>query len=414
MLGCPVATASAVDPPNDDDNETAITEDPDEIGNQIEGVIEAREEGNSHGPLLSPFFNEWGQFWLNVDEASGFNIGFAYTTVYLAATNGTYAAGRSGGSGDLDIFGRWFVFNRDNNQGLIGEGTLAFNTEYRHRIGDVTPGDLGNSIGSLWPLTFGFNEQDISIIELWWQQHFADDQFIFRIGKIDVSNLYDAYGFNSANYFYQNNAFSSNPAIPFPSNGPAIALEWNPTDELFLIAGVADGEGVKTETFSSSFLDVDSWFVPATFGWNPELAGLGRGLYQITAWHSEERNDSNSPSANGFSVVAQQELSNGWVPFVRYARSSAAATPTRQLITAGAVLERPFNRRDDRLAFAVGWGQPHDRENLRDQWVAEVFYRYAYATEIQISPHIQLIVDPSANPDTDVIGIFGLRTRINF
>ncbi|MEM7147927.1 MAG: carbohydrate porin [Verrucomicrobiota bacterium] len=402
-------------PPFDDlTNNDVLTEDSDEIGTQIELLEEARRKENQYGPLLNPYFNEWDKFWVNVDDATGFVMGFAYTTVYMAATNGTYNAGRSGGSGDLDIFGLWHVFNRDNNDGLIGEGTLAFNTEYRHRIGDITPADLANSIGSLWPTTFGFNEQDISIIELWWQQHLLFDELVLRVGKIDMSNLFDAYGFNSANYFYQNNAFSSNPTIPFPSNGPALALEWKPSEDFFLIAGIADGEGVKTETFSSSLFNVDSWFIPATVAWMPEVAGLGRGLYQFTAWHSEERDNSDRPSANGFSIIAQQELPNAWVPFVRYSRSTRSATDTRQLITAGAVLERPFNRENDRLGLAAGWGQPHDQDVSRDQWVAEIFYRLALTPEMQISPHIQLIVDPSDNPDTDTIGIFGIRTRINF
>ena len=63
----------------------------------------------------------------------------------------------------------------------------------------------------------------------------------------------------------------------------------------------------------------------AAVGWSGDVGKLGKGLYQITGWTSDKREMSESPSASGFSAVAQQELGNGWVPYARYAWSSDAA-----------------------------------------------------------------------------------------
>jgi porin len=413
LLTALVLPATAQIPTAEGNNDgAALSESADEIGAQISELDETRQT-RLYGPF-SPVFNAWDSWWTTVNDSVGLSMGFAYTALGQAATNGTYTGPRDGTSGDFDIFGRWYAFNRNNNKGILGEGILGFNAEYRHQIGSqTTPAEIGDNIGSLWGTTTGFNEQDFNIIELWWQQRLFDDHLALRIGKIDLANLIDVYRFNSANHFYQNAAFSDNPAIPFPENGLAIVVEWSPSDNLFARFAIADAEGRKTETLRSGINNIDAWFTATTIGWNPQVGDLGRGLYQVTLWHSEERKRSERPSGNGFSIVAQQELPNNWVPYIRYARSTSDVVDTRQILTAGAVLEKPFDRKYDRFGLAAGWDQPHD-PSLRNQWVSEAFYRWAITPEVRLTPFAQILVNPSRNPDDKTIAVFGLRTRITF
>ena len=394
------------------ERESAFTESSEELSNltsELEAsrtlVPEARFD--PFGSIMEPWNNGWN--W--VDDRLGLHMGFAYTALYQAATNGNYKNGRDGGVGDLDIFGTWHVLYPKRKTGILTAGTLGFNLEYRHLLSGLPPSELADSIGSLWGTTSGFDLQDISLIQLWWQQKLFDNKLGFRFGKIDLASVFDVYRFNSSNHFFQNAAFSDNPTIPFPENGFGVVGRWDPTEDLFVYYGFGDAEGRKTSTLNTG--QVEAWFSAATIGWNGEIGGLGKGLYQVTGWHADRRSNSEKPTASGFSIVAQQELGNGIVPFARYSWSSAAAVDVKDLITAGAVIEGVGRFEKDRLGAAVAWGSPHD-DSHRDQWSAEVFLRHEVTPEFRVTPHVQLIIDPSKNRNDDIIGIVGIRGRVTF
>ena len=44
----------------------------------------------------------------------------------------------------------------------------------------------------------------------------------------------------------------------------------------------------------------------------------------------------------------------------------------------------------------------------------EAFYRIHITPQMHVSPDIQLIIDPSENPDRHVIAVLGLRVRFLF
>jgi porin len=389
--------------------EGAISESADEISNKVDEIQNTRDSPFRKGPI-SPLLNSWTDLWNWTDEHLNLTVGTAYTTLYQGASNGTYSGPRNAASGDFDVFGRWYYLNRDRKQGFFTQGSLGFSVEYRNRWTDIPPSDLGDSIGSLWQTTRGFSDSGLRLKEFWIQQKLFDNAVTVRLGRINAKNIFDVYRFNNANHFYLNQAFSDNPAMAFPSNGLGGTISWEITDNWYATYGIADASGNSDDPNDT----VDSLFNGLTFGWKDEVGDLGAGRYQATLWHVNERDDiQGAPSASGFSLVAQQELGNGWVPYARYARSNKAAVKTRQLATVGAVLETPFNRKNDRLGLAAGWGQPHNTD-FRNQWVGEIFYRWAIFSELRLTPSAQILVNPSRNKKDDVIGIFSLRARLTF
>jgi porin len=127
----------------------------------------------------------------------------------------------------------------------------------------------------------------------------------------------------------------------------------------------------------------------------------------------DNRNEPDQPSGKGFSLRFEQEIGEGVLPFITYSRASGGATDVRQLVTAGLGLSGIFGNRDDITGVAVAWGQPEDR-SLRNQYVAELFYRVQLTEHIQVTPDLQLIAEPSRNRDNDTIGVLGLRMRLLF
>ncbi|MEM8954064.1 MAG: carbohydrate porin [Verrucomicrobiota bacterium] len=404
-----IATSPASAQDSEIEAEGAITESSDEISSKVKELTETRKSPFGKGPM-GPLLQGWKDLWNWTNEHLNFTLGTAFTTLAQGATNGTYSGDRYGGSGDIDLFGRWYYLNRDENEGRFTEGTLGFAIEYRNRWTELPPSEIGDSLGSLWRTTRGFTDAGLRLRELWIQQSLFDSALTVRLGRINTKHLFDVYRFNSANHFYLNQAFSDNPAMAFPNNGLGGALSWDIDDNWYLIVGAADASGSTPDNDND---EIDALFTGLTSGWRGDLGALGHGRYQATLWHINEGDETLSPSASGFSLVAQQELGNGWVPFVRYARSNKPAVDTRQLATAGAVLENPFNREKDRLGLAVGWGQPHQRR-FREQWVGEIFYRWAVFPELRITPSAQVILDPSKNFADDAIGVLSLRARFSF
>ncbi|MCP4259968.1 MAG: carbohydrate porin, partial [Planctomycetes bacterium] len=70
-----------------------------------------------------------------------------------------------------------------------------------------------------------------------------------------------------------------------------------------------------------------------------------------------------------------------------------------------------FAHRSDLIGLAANWGEPADG-SLGDQYTGELFYRFQFAHILAITPSVQLLVDPSLNPNEDQIWIFGLRARL--
>jgi len=389
---------------------TAITESSDEIDTTLGDVSNDRKTVFRNGILEEPL-EAWGDFWHIFDEKTGISMAFAYTTLYQVATNGHYTGPRSGGSGDFDMVGRWSLINTDSHDGWINEGTLGFATEYRHKIGAATPADLGDSLGSLWGTTAGFNEEDFTLKEIWWHQNLFDDRLAFRLGRLKLDNIFDAYRFTGANHFYTNKAFSRNPTIPFPNTNLGLVFSWRLRQDLFVIIGGGRSDGRESETTNVQE-QAEEWFTATTFGWKPKHK-FGTGLYQVTLWHADNRSNSNLPSATGYSILLQQELSNGWTPFLRYAHSDNRVTDTKKIFTGGVVQEGTKKRPNDRIGLAVAWGQPHSSRHT-EQWTAELFYRYSVIPTFRITPSAQIIFNPSKNSRDQAIGVFGIRGRITF
>lgn len=386
---------------------------PDDISREVKRLDQPK-ESMVERTLLDPVLDRWRSLSETLESKTGLSVGIAYTTLYQRLTD--RKAGndpREGAVGDLDIFGQWSLPGSETERNWF----VGYQAEMRHRIFTSSrPSELGAAAGSLWGTTDGFNTQDMSLIQLWWQQALFDETLTYRAGKVDQADLFDIGTFNSANLFFSNIAFSTNPTIPFPGNGMGAAMSVAPSDDWYLTVGMGDANGRKTHFGFSSFYDEQDYFTAAEFGLTPRLKGLGQGYYQFTTWHTDGRKTGARPkqsSGKGFSLRFEQFIGEDLLPFVTYSRASGGATSVRQLLTTGIGLRDILGYKDDIIAVAVGWGQPEDR-SLRNQTVAELFYRMQISDYLQVTPDIQIIREPSRNRDNDTIGVFGLRVRLVF
>ena len=67
----------------------------------------------------------------------------------------------------------------------------------------------------------------------------------------------------------------------------------------------------------------------------------------------------------------------------------------------------------DVFGAGISWGRPA-AAGLRDQYTAEIFYRFYVTENLFLAPDLQFILDPALNPAEDVIVALGIKARITF
>ena len=380
---------------------------PDDVDNQL---AESNRRFDALFPVgpLDPLHRQWEDATRQIEQSLGLELGLNYTVLYQNAD--ASLPGRPSGAavGDLDFFGRWNLVNRNGPW----PGAVVFFTENRHRFTDIPPSALGRAIGSLWGTTNAFSEQDYALTQLYWEQGSQEDRVVSRLGKIDPQAIYDQSRFISTNEAFINQAFSTTLAMPLPTTGLGAALAVSPFTNTYVVGGVHDANGDRT-----SFGDIDrgELFAAAEFGVAPGHGKPGAGLYHVTFWHSDAREVAGTPSGRGFALTLQQEFGPGgnFVPFFRYSYGDGGATPVRQAIATRDGIEQPFGQNNDLIGLGFSWGQPADT-SLRDQYVLEAFYRFQVTPHTNLTPDLQVILDPSENLAEETIVVGGVRLRTLF
>ena len=342
-----------------------------------------------------------------LEKAANLRIGFAWTGLYQHATKSTSA--EDAASGDFDFFGRWRPLHTRETMGFV-----IFETEMRHKLGtDITPSQLGTAIGSLWGTTSGFNTEDFYLKQLYWQQFLLKNTLTYRVGKLDLSNVFNVNRLDSANLFFLNEAFTDNPTMPYPPNGFGADLTWRPARMVYLAFGAANTDDGTLNDIEGKLLQSTDWFMAAEVGITPWLDGLGAGHYRFTGWYTSTPSGADVQDSSGFAISCDQQLGQHWMAFLRYDYGDGNLTQTKQVLAGGFGIRRPIGENDDFAGIGFAWGEATD-PTLRNQWVAESFYRFQLTPAMQLTADAQLIVNPSNLPAEETIGVFGVRLRITF
>ena len=140
---------------------------PDDVGYQLQESEERIDALFRVGPL-TPLHDCWDSFNRCAKESISLDLGLNYTAVYQRADT-TVRGPRDSADGDLDFFGRWLISGCEN----CWPGAIVFNSESRHRFTAIAPNDLDT--GAVGGTIVGFDTQDFSLVQLYWEQGSFDD-----------------------------------------------------------------------------------------------------------------------------------------------------------------------------------------------------------------------------------------------
>ncbi len=182
------------------------------------------------------------------------------------------------------------------------------------------------------------------------------------------------------------------------------------TETVYVQGGFSDANGQPTVAGFDTFLDDAEFFSYAELGVTTSQDRLYLDNIHVTLWHSDAREQAGVPEGRGIAFTAQKFIDDKWLPFVRVGYADGAASLMQTTFSTGLGVQCA-NR--DVMGIGLSWGQPADA-SLREQFTSEFFYRFQLTQFLALTPDVQLIVDPSNNPETDVLALFGLRLRAAF
>jgi len=373
-----------------------------EPSQDVEQVIGEAEQ-TPEQPLSTvdrPLYQSLQQSKKDLSTKYGISWAVEDTLIYQAASGGVDP--NDAMVNTLGVFATWKIFRADNGKDF---GGIGFQAETRGDLTDDHFTDMRDDLGTLWSPNDSTSDDYSKINQLWWGQRFSDGRLGVMIGKIDPGSQINGNRFaGSGNTQFFGQPFATNPARSFPDNGLGLALRAEPIKWLDLQYTMSDSDAVSTY---SPFKTVNGhWLYAGEINLKPKFEGLGQGNYRLMVY----QRDTDGADEFGWSVSADQNLSEKYGVFLRYGGNDGGLNSIQQIVSSGVSLLSPFGRSGDQTGVGISWTHPTSND-LRDEYSGEVYYRLQVTEGFELSADAQLILDPSAS-DNDAVGVFGLRARL--
>lgn len=359
-------------------------------------------------------------------------FGADYQVLGLNASNSTSGEGVEASSGVARFYGSWNLFGVNTSH----EGGIVWKVEHRHAYDDLTPKEFafqGNSdeasIGYGGMIAPAFSDQGARLTNLYWKQKFNDGNSSFMVGYLDTTDYVDVYALASPWNGFTNLAFSTGAgSIGLPDDGIlGLAVGHMLTNNLYIIAGVADGKGRSDKPsngFNTLFND-HRLFSTFELGWTASKERIYTDNVHVSFWHLDEGTQHslvNGESGQGVNFSASFMVTPQVMPFVRGGISEGDVALYDRSITAG-VGYFGLSGAKNNLGLAVNWSEVNesfsnvmksikavaDRE--RSQLTTEVYYKMAFSEFLELTPNLQYIYNPAFSNEEST-WVAGIRARI--
>ncbi|WP_417345347.1 carbohydrate porin [Ferrimonas sp.] len=362
---------------------------PDAVDNQI-----SADKGDRQKPLRE----QW--------SAKGVEFGLDYSAVGLYSDTALPGSDKEAFSGMVRFYGSW----RPQGQQENGGGSLVWKVEHRHSFTDTSVKNFEFGVGGLGLVTPPFSDEKGRLTNLYWKQKLSDGQGTLIAGFMDVTDYVDVYAAASPWTGFMNFAFSTGTnTIALPSDATfGAAMGHMLTDSLFVIAGISDMEADPTKPLESAdnFFSDNRYFKSLELGWTSSQEQIYLNNLHLTLWESDRSDFLNQAADKGFNLSASM-MKGSWLPFVRYGNAQdGSLLGIKESVSLGFVYYGMLAPQNN-FGFALNWADAGS-----DQYTAEAFYYMKLGKHVELTPDIQLIVDPALNPGKDQIWIAGLRARI--
>ncbi|PSU35213.1 carbohydrate porin [Photobacterium lutimaris] len=358
---------------------------------------------------------------------SGLTFGLDYNSQGFSSSSGFNGEKASVASGVARFYGQWNLVNL----GSQNTGGFVWKIEHRHAYTDSAINSYAfmadENLGYVGMLNPAFNDQGTRITNFHWKQKLNDGKTSMIIGFQDVTDYVDVYALASPWSGFSNLAFQTGSgAMGLPDDGLlGLTIGHMITDNYYVVAGVADANGYSDVEkmfggFDSLFNEHDL-FKSIELGWTSSQENIYTNNVHVTYWHLDPTEATNgsarhsSKKSSGFNFSASYFVNDNIMPFFRmgYSLEGDAALYKTSVSTGVGYfgLGQPTNT----LGVAVNWSKINEAEFGIDdsQIVAEIYYNMQFGDHFQLTPDMQVIVDPAFSNEVVAV-VFGLRGRLYF
>lgn len=402
LLGLSVASMAQAD---DDPSSGSGLAGPDSVTEEL-----VRSEG-AEGSYALP--NQLGSFdrWKSqLQEDHGLSFGLSAYLLYQQASESLAGRDDDAMGGVYRFQGSWEAFAR----GTGHPGWLEWRLEQRTGMGSLqSPNDLSQAVGAA-PLNTGFgysDDFDLDLAVINWTQSFNRNRGAVAIGRLAFDAYMDPYPFQTFSGPFLNRAFVLNPTIATTGIGAlGTAAKGFVTDNIWIGGQIYDANAVSGRFDSGTFRE-NEWLSAAEIGWAPSIDRYDTDRIQLTYWHKDERKKAKVAEGYGFALTASRQVTEEWLPFVRFGWSDGGAGVPAEL-AASTGFEYMFEENHS-LGFGAGWARPANHQ-LRDEYALEASYSWQIAPGISLTPGLQAMINPTKNPETNMAWIGGIRCIVTF
>jgi len=406
LLALPILAAEATDVP--DDSMSVHFGGPSSVPGQVSSDREKRKSAEFKNWFsLRDFYD----FKESLQRDHGTTFGLDYNMLYQYADPSSGESDAAGGV--FRLYGSWAPTGINASH----PGSLVFKLENRHRLGtDIAPQKLAAELGYAGLTAVTFSDAGGLLTNLYWTQSFNENNFAYIVGQVDTTDYVDAYGLVNIWTEFNNLAFTTNPTIPVPNQGLGGALRWTINDRYYIVAGLADANGDPGKPLDGfdSFFNDREYFKHIEFGWVGSWEQRFNDNIHLTLWHADELTGPEVPDGWGAAFSFSREFGK-WLPFLRLGYGDGGgAIHDRNLSTGFGYTPGSGS---DRFGLGVSWGRPNPviyDTDVDDQYTIESYYRLQLLKHLQVTPDVQLLLNPALNPDEDQVWVFSLRARLAF
>jgi hypothetical protein len=358
---------------------------------------------------LDAWFNpidteNYAQFKERVSDETGFE----YSTYYALMNH----YGTQGGPDSQNLNGQLHSINAwTPYHGCENAGTAIFYFMHLAQYTQTTAAQLSTNVG----LTSGINDSagEIDMFRFAaWYQPLADGDIELYAGQFLLRDLYDigTYGSDDTRNFVSQ-IMSSSPAETLPAPGLGFAATCRLTGDWYIGGGFTDANAQAGDLWNFDTFSQGDYASIGYLAYRGCVCGVGQANYQFNLYSVDATQQ--AAYSRGLSLILEQDIGESYAVFFKYNRADKRQGDIQQSAAVALMIKGLCNWEDDLLGIGAGWGDP-TAPTRRDEYVLEAFWRQQLTSSIQLTPNVQLWLDPSQTPGSDVQAVFSLRALMDF
>jgi len=213
-----------------------------------------------------------------------------------------------------------------------------------------------------------------------------------------------------------NYALAQNATQTYANAGTGGYVQFTPNGQLQFAGGLQGATDIIGETLTIDGFHNGKVAYFGTAQWTPTY--LAGGTYSVL-YYIQPAVPLQPSASQGISFSAAHNLNATYGLFLRANNASGNAIPIETSVAFGGIMNNPFGRnRLDQVGIGAAWDKVN-QSNLgtrvrNSEWTSELYYNFTVFKALQITPDLQIYIDPALAPNTNFAVVFSIRTTLTF